>query len=993
MFRNRTKFKTRPLLAMLGKWIALATLATALSACNSDDGGIIGTGIMLDGTTSSTRAYASNDIEIKAMSGERSMATIAATGRFSVADLMGTGPYMLRADLGNSDYLYGIAYEDDSKRVTRNVHSYTDAALRNWFATQGLDIDDTFAGIQPVAHLPTEPEIDAILDSLFAIVAAVLGDYKLDGTNLATASYDANDTGVDLYLDNNPVLVNNGSITIIVTQQGTLTSTQASTNIPLTTDLTATDNEAPSVPGSVRALASASNEIVVVWESSTDNIGVTEYQVFRDAVLIATTPYPVYTDTNLSSDVDYGYHVVAIDASGNASPSSIPATSQTLAAADSIAPPAPQSVVLTPAIANMRISWNQTEIGDVAAFNISRSVGSGVSTTLANVTANFLTDFNVMSGTQYCYQVTAVDASGNESPSTPVECVSTLGAIVSTPDGTVGPGTGELTAPMVDVSALICTDILDRDIDQDTSLAKGCYLANDGITVSEPANLTLQPGVVIKLGAGADILVNTGASLTAEGTVADPIILSGREATPGFWEGINFLFSNSINNRLDHVQVEYAGGGSNGAAILLDANSLNPARVSISNSSILNSSSYGFSFDAGSLIDKFDRNRVTGNASTGRIEPTTATSIANTGDYTGNANDALVLTTDSIDKATTFNDIDIPYLADNIGLDAKLDIKPGVIIEFKAGAVLRVNSAGTINAIGTATDPILLTSVEPSPGFWDGVNVFFSNTGNTMQHVIIEYGGGTSTDSGNLVLQANSSNPSRLSASNLILRNSQTNGFYIDSGANLSQFDNITSTLNQRAGYVDAPMMGSLGTGSNFIGNTEDLIRVGSGGIGSDFTVLDHGVPYSMIGLILQNKLDIGPGVTMIMDAGSAIRINNGGALSANGTATQPIVFTAQEPTPGYWEGIYFFFSPTVNNKLDHVVVEYGGGGTGNNSTTGNIALACNSSNPARVQLSNVSSNFSLGWGLFIDDNGCDVTIGVNVNYAGNAEGELNLAP
>lgn len=994
MFRMRALSTKRSPLASLAKWIAFAILTAVLSGCSdSDDGGIIGTGIILDGTTSSTRSYASNDIEVKAMSGERSTATIAASGRFSAQDVMGTGPYMLRADLGNGDYLYGIAYEGDSERVTRNVHSYTDAALRNWFATNNLNIDDAFAGAQPIAKLPSEAETDAILNSLFAIVAAVLDDYNLADGNLVTDSYDANDSGIDLYLDSNPVLVNNGSITIIVTEQSTLTSTQASTDVPLVTDLTATDNENPSVPGSVRALASASNEIVLVWEASTDNIGITEYQVFRDTVLIATTPYPVYTDTNLSSDVDYSYHVVAIDASGNASQSSAPATSQTLAVVDTTAPPAPQAVTLTPATGSMRISWDQTEIGDVAAFNIKRGVGSGTSTTLANVTATFLTDFSVMSGTQYCYQVTAVDASGNESASTPEVCENTLGTTVTTPDDTNNPGNSSLTTPMVDVSSLVCTNILDRDIDQNTTLASGCYLADDGITISEPANLTLQAGVVIKFGSGTDLLVSSGASFTAEGTQAEPIVLSGTEATPGYWEGIHFLFSNSLNNRLDHVQIEYAGGGSNGAAILVDANSASPARVAISNTSILNSSSYGFSFDAGTLLDKFDRNRITGNATTGRIEPTTATAIANTGSYTGNLNDGLQLTSDSIDKATTFDDIGIPYLAGNLGLEAKLNINPGVTIEFSAGSTLRVNSAGTLNAIGTAADPILLTSVEPTPGFWEGVNVFFSNTGNTMEHVTIEYGGGTASASGNLVMEANSASPARLSASNLILRNSQSNGFYFDSGTNLSLFDNITSTLNQRAGYVDAPLMGSIGTGNNFVGNTEDLIRVGSGGIGSDATVLDQGVPYSMAGLILQDKLDISPGVTMVMDAGSAIRINNGGALSAVGTAAQPIVFTAEEPTPGYWEGINFFFSPTVNNKLDHVIVEYGGGGSTNNATTGNIVLECNSSFPARAQLSNVSSNFSLGWGLFIDDTGCDVTIGANVSYNGNAVGEVNLAP
>ncbi len=975
------------------KGIAIAILTVALSACSggSDDGGIIGTGIMLDGTTSSTRTYASNEIEVKAKSGERSTAIIATGGRFSAEDVMGTGPYMMRADLGNGDYLYGIGYEDDAKRVTRNIHSYTDAALRNWFATEGLSIDDTFAGTQPIENLPSEAEMDAILSRIFAIVAAVLSDYNLADTNLATTNYDANDTGVDLYLDRNPVLINNGNITIVVTQQGTLTSTQASTNVPLTTDLTAVDNEPPSIPGSVRALASASNEIVVVWEPSTDNIGVTEYEIFRDAVSIATTPYPVYTDTNLMSDIDYSYHVVAIDASGNASPSSIPATSQTLAAVDSTAPPAPQSVTLTPATGSMGISWNQTEIGDVAAFNISRSEGTGVATELANVSANFLTDFSVMSGTEYCYQVTAVDASGNESPPTTVACANTLGTTVGTITTPVS--TDALTAPMVDVSGLACTELLDATFTENTTVLAGCYLANRFISVSTPANLTLQPGVVIKFGSGFGLTIGAGASLTAEGTETNPIVFTGLETTPGYWKGLTFNNSNSLNNRLDHVQLEYAGGGSNNAAaITVNASSSNPSRVAISNTSILNSSSLGFNFDNDALIDKFDRNRVTGNARMGRVEPTSATAIAATGNYTGNTLEGLVLTSASIDKATTFDDIGVPYQAvDFVSVNARLDIKPGAEIVFGAGRGMTVNSAGTIYAVGTATDPILLTSVEPTPGFWRGLNISFSNTGNVLDHVIIENGGSQTTDTGNLIVRANSSNPSRLSASNLTLRNSQTNGFSIDSSTNLTRFENITSTLNQRAGSVDVPMVGMLGTGSNFTGNVEDVIRVSIGSTGTDTTWLNHGVPYSITRFTINSRLDIDPGVMMIMDAGGSINVNSSGAISANGTAAQPIVMTGLESTPGYWDGLNISFSPTVSNNLEHVVIEYGGGGTTNPANAGNITLDCNTSNPSRLQLSDTALNFGLGWGLFIDNSGCTVTIGTNVTYTGNGVGEVNM--
>ncbi len=975
------------------KWIVLALFSLSVVACGgggTDDGGIIGTGIRLDGTASSSRAYASNDIEIKARSGERSTAAIASNGRFSSTAVEGTGPYLMRADLGNNEYLYSIAYDDGTGDANRNLHSYTDAAARNWFATNGLDIDAEFEGGQAIDALPTQAQIDAILNSLFAIVAAVLGEYNLSGTDLASTSYDANGAGVDLYLTSNPVLVNQGNITIIVTDQTTQTLTEASANVPLGTDFTANDTQAPSAPTALRALASALNEIVVVWEAATDNIGVTAYQVFRDGDLIATTPFPVYTDTNLSSNVDYSYTVVAIDASGNPSNASATATSQTLADVDTQAPPEPQSLMLTPNSNNMQISWSQSAISDVAAFNVSRSVGTGVSSTLANVTATFMTDTNIMSGTEYCYQVTAIDASGNESDPTPVTCATTAGTTVTTPiDTGTPPDTTDLTAPLVDVSNMVCTETIDNDIDVNTTLSAGCYLANSGITVSEPANLTLQPGVVIKFGSTEEIFVSSGASLTAQGTASNPIVLTGQETTSGFWKGVRFFYSNSNRNILDHVQIEYAGGGVD-ANIETVATSSNPTRVAISNTSLINGSEYGFDFQNGTLLDKFERNRVTGNAQPGVLSPYMVGTLGSDSTYSGNTTDAIRVRNNDLESDTTFERLDVPYRLGDLRLEAKLTINPGVTMEFTSGSQLFVTDAGTLVASGNATNPILMTSTEATPGFWDGVRLFYTNTGNILEHVTIEYGGAAATDSGNLVISAYTSSPSRLIANNVTLRNSQSNGFVIDSGASLQQFDNITSTGNGRPGIVDTLSAHLIGPGGNFIGNAEDVIRVKSGDIEADVTWRGLNVPYSIAGLRIEDILEIAAGATLIMDAGSEIFVTSSGALRTVGTAAQPVVLTAKEPIPGYWDGIRLFYSPTVNNSLTHTVVEYGGGGTADPATTGNIRMSCFDTSPSRLTLTNTSLDFSLGWGLYMDPNGCIATEGAGVTYSGNGLGDIN---
>jgi hypothetical protein len=56
------------------------------------------------------------------------------------------------------------------------------------------------------------------------------------------------------------------------------------------------------------------------------------------------------------------------------------------------------------------------------------------------------------------------------------------------------------------------------------------------------------------------------------------------------------------------------------------------------------------------------------------------------------------------------------------------------------------------------------------------------------------------------------------------------------------------------------------------------------------------------------------------------LNINAEGTLNAVGTSAERIIFTGQQQTPGFWDGIQFTFNHT-NNVIEHAVVEYGGGG------------------------------------------------------------------
>ncbi|WP_246082760.1 glycosyl hydrolase family 18 protein [Nonomuraea diastatica] len=79
------------------------------------------------------------------------------------------------------------------------------------------------------------------------------------------------------------------------------------------------DTSAPSVPGNLRTTGVTDRSVSLAWNASTDNVGVTGYEVYRDGNLITTVTGTTHSDTGLSPETRYAYTVRARDAAGNRS--------------------------------------------------------------------------------------------------------------------------------------------------------------------------------------------------------------------------------------------------------------------------------------------------------------------------------------------------------------------------------------------------------------------------------------------------------------------------------------------------------------------------------------------------------------------------------------------------------------------------------------------------------------------------------------------------
>lgn len=104
-----------------------------------------------------------------------------------------------------------------------------------------------------------------------------------------------------------------------------------STNFNVTLDLSTPDSDPPTIPVNLAFTTITATSLSFSWDASTDNVGVAGYQVFRDAVQIATTTMTSYADTGLTASTLYSYQVVAFDASSNYSTSSAALATTTLA--------------------------------------------------------------------------------------------------------------------------------------------------------------------------------------------------------------------------------------------------------------------------------------------------------------------------------------------------------------------------------------------------------------------------------------------------------------------------------------------------------------------------------------------------------------------------------------------------------------------------------------------------------------------------------------
>ncbi|MEM1136958.1 MAG: PKD domain-containing protein [Bacteroidota bacterium] len=134
--------------------------------------------------------------------------------------------------------------------------------------------------------------------------------------------------------------------------------------------------------------------------------------------------------------------------------------------------------------------------------------------------------------------------------------------------------------------------------------------------------------------------------------------------------------------------------------------------------------------------------------------------------------------------------------------------------------------------------------------------------------------------------------------------------------------------------------------------------------------------------------LTIDPGVTIAFKSDQYMWIEDTGAIIAKGTTTNPIVFTGETETKGFWRGLVIW-SNNTQNELDYVEIKYAGSND-HGSGVPSIGLALGNSGQAKITNSTVTNNAG-DYGMFVEL-GTDLNTFSNNTISNNDGTALGLA-
>jgi|GEM_PF-669940 len=222
----------------------------------------------------------------------------------------------------NSSLVTGLTYNATGLTALTAYDFYViahDAAGNSSAASNTVSITT------PDTQAPTTP---SSLSASNVTATSLTLNWTTATDNVAVSGYDVYQNSIKI--NTSPVTATTFNVTGL-TQATTysffIKAFDASGNISAsssTLNVTTADAQAPTAPTGLASSNLTSTSVTLSWTASTDNVGVTGYDVYRNSVKINSSPVTItsYNATGLTPSTAYSFFVQARDAAGNISANS-----------------------------------------------------------------------------------------------------------------------------------------------------------------------------------------------------------------------------------------------------------------------------------------------------------------------------------------------------------------------------------------------------------------------------------------------------------------------------------------------------------------------------------------------------------------------------------------------------------------------------------------------------------------------------------------------
>ncbi|MCC7362114.1 MAG: hypothetical protein IT317_21700 [Anaerolineales bacterium] len=479
------------------------------------------------------------------------------------------------------------------------------------------------------------------------------------------------------------------------------------------------------------------------------------------------------------------------------------------------------------------------------------------------------------------------------------------------------------------------------------NLAGSPYIVQGLVNIASGGSLTIEPGVVVKFDANQWMRVEAGGVLTATGTSGQPISFtsSAGSPAPGDWQDLVVYGAAT----LQHCDFSHGAGGGHWSQL-----EINSSSVVVEDCAIHDGLRDGIRLWGDPGTTPTLRNLAISNNGMAAIRMTRLdiSAVLDNLTLSGNGLDALTWETQTTGGGNvTINGAGLngaPLQGGNLQLSAgtQLTLTAGTTLKLGTGAYLQVSSGTQLVAAGTAAQPVTITSAaaSPGPGDWQGIFIQ-SGAAATLQHCDLAYGGGGAwswnieIDSPNVLLE------------DCAIHHGLHDGVRLDGlGGMAPTLRNVLIHDNAGAAMYSGDRVSPHLQNVTFAGNGANVWQMAGGGTAGDHLTFEggglNGAPIVLLGdpgINAGSVVTLTPGTTLAFEAQKQLSVSDGSSLIADGTPSQPIIFTTANasPAPGQWGRIVVGYTG-ANLLLDNCVVRYAGYG-GNSAvqlqTTGSVQI------------------------------------------------------